>query len=161
MEQLNFSSTYFLYSSILIIIPQIHFMRQRNNCSWYKSNHKNRLLEGGLTGYPVYLNSFLPYLLKKVRINSHWRSHFHRWTLQKVLTYDTPMLVAWIELEILSVPRSSTLGYPLPVIHPRLSAPGYLPRVILPAIWFFPIWLTTSLSYPMAIFSANEIRTFF
>ena len=32
--------------------------------------------------------------------------------------------------------------------------------VICPVIWCFPIWLTSSLSYPMAIFSANEIRTF-
>ena len=33
--------------------------------------------------------------------------------------------------------------------------------VICPVIWCFPIWLTSSLSYPMAIFSANEIRTFY
>ena len=33
--------------------------------------------------------------------------------------------------------------------------------IIRPVIWCFPIWLTSSLSYPMAIFSANEIRTFF
>ena len=32
--------------------------------------------------------------------------------------------------------------------------------VICPVIWCFPIWLTSSLSYPMAIFSANEIQTF-
>ena len=31
--------------------------------------------------------------------------------------------------------------------------------VIRPVIWCFPIWLTSSVSYPMAIFSANEIRT--
>ena len=31
---------------------------------------------------------------------------------------------------------------------------------IRPVIWCFPIWLTSSLSYPMAIFSANRIRTF-
>ena len=39
--------------------------------------------------------------------------------------------------------------------------PVILLLVIFPVIWCFPIWLTTSLSYPMAIFSANEIRTFF
>ena len=33
--------------------------------------------------------------------------------------------------------------------------------VICPVIWCFPIWLTSSLSYPMAIFSVNEIWTFF
>ena len=38
------------------------------------------------------------------------------------------------------------------LIHPGL--------VIHPVIWCFPIWLTSSLSYLMAIFSANEIRTF-
>ena len=32
--------------------------------------------------------------------------------------------------------------------------------VIHPVIPCIPIWLTSSLSYPMAIFSANEIRTF-
>ena len=41
--------------------------------------------------------------------------------------------------------------------------PGYPPSH-LPSyrhsFWCFPIWLTTTLSYPMAIFSANEIRTF-
>ena len=41
---------------------------------------------------------------------------------------------------------SSWLSILLPVIHP--------------VIWCFPIWLTSSLSYPMAIFSANEILTF-
>ena len=58
-------------------------------------------------------------------------------------------------------PQLSSPGYPLLVICPRLSSPGYSTPVILPAIWCFPIWLTSSLSYLMAIFSANEIRTFF
>ena len=38
--------------------------------------------------------------------------------------------------------------------------PIILLLIIRPVIWCFPIWLTSSLSYPMAIFSANEIRTF-
>ena len=42
-----------------------------------------------------------------------------------------------------------------PVIHLVVISP-----VIHQVIWCFPILLTTSLSYPMAIFSANEIRTF-
>ena len=42
-----------------------------------------------------------------------------------------------------------------PVIHLVVISP-----VIHPVVWCFPIWLTTSLSYLMAIFSANEIRTF-
>ena len=32
--------------------------------------------------------------------------------------------------------------------------------VIRLVIWCFPIWLTSSLSYPMAIFSANILKTF-
>ena len=44
------------------------------------------------------------------------------------------------------------------VIHPVINPVIY--TVIHPVIWCIPIWLTTSLSYPMAIFSANEIRTF-
>ena len=46
--------------------------------------------------------------------------------------------------------------------------PGYLPGYppsyppsYLHGFWCFPIWLNTTLSYPMAIFSANDIRTFF
>ena len=35
-----------------------------------------------------------------------------------------------------------------------------IPTVIRPVIWCFPIWLTSTISYPMAIFSTNEIRTF-
>ena len=37
---------------------------------------------------------------------------------------------------------------------------GYqkLPKSVL---LFFPFWLTTTISHPMAVYSANEIRTFF
>ena len=42
----------------------------------------------------------------------------------------------------------------------RLDICSVIRPVIRPVIWCFPIWLTSSLSYPMAIFSANEIRTF-
>ena len=42
----------------------------------------------------------------------------------------------------------------------RLSAVLYA-RHGYPVIWCFSIWRTSSLSYPMAIFSANEIQTFF
>ena len=41
-----------------------------------------------------------------------------------------------------------------PVI--RLCYPRSYPH----GFWWFPIWLTTTFSYPMEIFSANEIRTF-
>ena len=45
-----------------------------------------------------------------------------------------------------------------PVIHPVIRP--VIRQVIHPIMWCFPISLTPSLSYPMAIFSANEIRTF-
>ena len=44
--------------------------------------------------------------------------------------------------------------------YPNGYPPGYLPSYPH-RFWCFPIWLTTTLSYLMAIFSANEIRTFF
>ena len=43
---------------------------------------------------------------------------------------------------------------------PVILNPVILISIICPVIWCFPIWLTSSLSYQMAIFSANEIRTF-
>ena len=48
-------------------------------------------------------------------------------------------------------------GYPPG--YPPCYPPSYLPSYPL-RFWCFPIWLTTTLSYPMVIFSANEIRTF-
>ena len=50
-------------------------------------------------------------------------------------------------------------------IHPVICRPPVIHLVVISpvihqVIWCFPILLTTSLSYPMAIFSANEIRTF-
>ena len=45
-----------------------------------------------------------------------------------------------------------------PIIHPVIRSVIHL--VIRLVIWCFPIWLTSSLSYPMAIFSENEIQTF-
>ena len=42
----------------------------------------------------------------------------------------------------------------------RLSTMLYA-RHGYPVIWCFSIWRTSSLSYPMSIFSANEIQTFF
>ena len=44
---------------------------------------------------------------------------------------------------------------------PVILLPVILLLIICLVIWCFPIWLTSLLSYPMAIFSANEIRTFF
>ena len=46
-------------------------------------------------------------------------------------------------------------GYTAQLSHPVIK-PSYPPGYSC-----FPIWLTSSLIYPMAIFSANEIRTFF
>ena len=45
------------------------------------------------------------------------------------------------------------------LIHPVIHL--LLRQVIRLVIWNFPIWLTSSSSYSMVIFSANEIRTFF
>ena len=56
-------------------------------------------------------------------------------------------------------------GYPPSYLSSNLTRypPSYplsYPPFIRLVIWCFPIWLTSSLSYPMAIFSANEIQTF-
>ena len=36
-----------------------------------------------------------------------------------------------------------------------------LPKSVHYFLLFFPFWLTTTLSHPMAVYGANEIRTFF
>ena len=54
-----------------------------------------------------------------------------------------------------------------PIIHPVnflvicLVIRSVICLVIRLVVWCFPITLTSSLSYPMAIFSGNEIRTFY
>ena len=45
-------------------------------------------------------------------------------------------------------------------LHPCLYSRGFKTGALNPS-FFFPFWLTTTLSHPMAVFSANEIRTFF
>ena len=61
----------------------------------------------------------------------------------------------------LRFPFKKTQLYCSVILLPVILLRVILLLVIFPVIWCFPIWLTTSLSYPMAIFSANEIRTFF
>ena len=72
-------------------------------------------------------------------------------------SYPPGLFVQVIRLGYLSG-LSSWVIYPG---YPPGSSAQVISSVTHPVIWCFPIWLTTSLSYPMAIFSANEIRTFY
>ena len=104
----------------------------------------------------MYATQLAPYFRLPSRMAISWsydRSEF--WLLWES---DYPPFFILLKKTQLSVLRIYFLGS---LYCSVILLPVILLLVIFPVIWCFPIWLTTSLSYPMAIFSANEIRTFF
>ena len=121
--------------------------------------------------HDIFLEKLLEKLQeKKSRKNCNCKKNY--WIIRGKIEREFSLFLTVIHPNIHPIiclvmcPQISASSYPPLVIRPRLPTSGYLPLairlpVIFPAIWCFPIWLTSSLSYLMAIFSVNEIRTFF
>ena len=103
----------------------------------------------------MYATQLAPYFRSPSRMAISWsydRSEF--WLLWES---DYPPFFILLKKTQLSVLRIYFLGS---LYCSVILLPVILLLVIFPVIWCFPIWLTTSLRYPMAIFSANSFGLF-